>query len=410
MGCVLLPGCTLERGGYVKKQSRKDSRGRVLQSGEYERKNGYEYRYTQSGIRKSVYADSLQELRTIKKEIQDDIAKGIDTISGDVSLNELFEKYIDIKSGILKQSTLNSNKCLWNNHVKDVIGKKKIRDIKRTDVQCFYVFLQRHKKLKKGSIRVIHNMIYGTLEMAIDDDILPKNPARRCLKDVPEDKTEKQPLTIEQANSLLEFCKDSIYNIYIPFLVITYGTGLRVAEACGLCWEDIDMENRLIYVKRQLRYGNINGKGYIPYIDTPKTEAGQRVIPMTESVYHAFYEQRKMNFMLGRRCDVEVDGYSNFVFISRNNTPYKPCLVEGFVRNIEKAYNKAHSDNPLPHLTPHVLRHTFCTIYASKQMEIKALQIAMGHKDIRTTMDIYNHGSIERTKAEFTRLGDIVNY
>ncbi|WP_303017022.1 tyrosine-type recombinase/integrase, partial [Holdemania massiliensis] len=74
-----------------------------------------------------------------------------------------------------------------------------------------------------------------------------------------------------------------------------------------------------------------------------------------------------------------------------------------FVRMIKK-YNKHHKDNPLPHITPHTLRHTFCTRLASKNMNPKDLQYIMGHSNISITMNWYAHASIDTAKSEVQRL------
>ena len=74
-----------------------------------------------------------------------------------------------------------------------------------------------------------------------------------------------------------------------------------------------------------------------------------------------------------------------------------------FVRMVKK-YNKHHKDNPLPHITPHTLRHTFCTRLASKNMNPKDLQYIMGHSNISITMNWYAHASIDTAKSEVQRL------
>ena len=66
--------------------------------------------------------------------------------------------------------------------------------------------------------------------------------------------------------------------------------------------------------------------------------------------------------------------------------------------------HKHHKDNPLPHITPHTLRHTFCTRLASKNMNPKDLQYIMGHSNISITMNWYAHASIDTAKSEVQRL------
>ncbi len=106
---------------------------------------------------------------------------------------------------------------------------------------------------------------------------------------------------------------------------------------------------------------------------------------------------------------MEIDGYSDFIFTSGNNSPIAVNAVNFFLNNLEMAYNEKHSEK-IPHLSAHVLRHTGCTIYASQGMETKALQYLMGHADVSVTMNVYNHGSYERTESEMKRLEAAGNY
>lgn len=131
----------------------------------------------------------------------------------------------------------------------------------------------------------------------------------------------------------------------------------------------------------------------------PKTDAGKRTIPMTETVHRAFVELRKQNLILGRRSDAEVDGYSNFVFVSGKGQPFAINAVNSFLLNMEKAYNKAHPEEAIPHLSAHILRHTGCTRLGENNVNPKVMQYVMGHSDAQITMNVYNHIA-ERSHVE----------
>lgn len=214
----------------------------------------------------------------------------------------------------------------------------------------------------------------------------------------------------DEIKRLMDFCINSgTYSVHVPFLTIAIGTCLRCGELTGLTWNDIDMKNRTISVNHQLIYKNL-GDGCKFHVSEPKTDAGKRTIPMTETVHRAFVELRKQNLKLGRRSDAEVDGYSNFVFVSGNGQPFAINAVNSFLLNMEKAYNKAHPEETIPHLSAHILRHTGCTLLASAGMDIKALQNVMGHSDASVTMNVYNHSSFERTEKEVQRIDNVINF
>ena len=392
--------------------SRKDSRGRVLKSGESERKDGsYCYRWTFNGKRQTIYAATLKELREKEKQVQSDLINGIDTNGGNITLNKLFEQSMKLKSNDLKVSTLSNYVRMWNNNIKDsFIGNKKIGDIKPLHIKQFYSDCQA-KGMKKSTIKLLHTLIISSFELAVENDYIRKNPAKDGMRGMREDAKEKIPLSSEQVDSLIKFCQNSnVYSVHVPFLIIALGTGMRCGEICGLTWNDIDLENNTISINHQLIYKNVDGTGCKFYITTPKTDAGAREVPMTEAVHKAFIELKKQHLLLGVTSRANIDGYSNFVFISKNGNPFAPNAVNNFLLGIENAYNKAYPQNKIPHLSAHILRHTACTLYATAKMDIKALQSLMGHKNANVTMNVYNHSNYERTEKEIQRLGNVINF
>ena len=392
-------------------EKRKDSKGRVLRKGEHERKDGrYHYLYLDtSGKRCYVYAKDLISLREMEKEIERDLLDGISNASGKTTLNQLFKMHMELKSDLRTTTRENYNR-MWHNTVEaSAIGKKKISDIKQVHVKAFYVDCVK-AGLKRNTIKLIHNLIFSSFELAVDSDFIRKNPAKGAMENIKQDAGEKIPLSEDEIKRLIDFCINSgTYSIHVPFLTIAIGTCLRCGEITGLTWSDIDMKNRTISVNHQLIYKNF-GDGCKFHVSEPKTDVGKRTIPMTETVHRAFVELRKQNLILGRRSDAEVDGYSNFVFVSGNGQPFAINAVNSFLLNMEKAYNKAHPEEAIPHLSAHILRHTGCTLLASAGMDIKALQNVMGHSDASITMNVYNHSSFERTEKEVQRIDNVINF
>ena len=392
-------------------EKRKDSKGRVLRKGEHERKDGrYHYLYLDtSGKRCYVYAKDLISLREMEKEIERDLLDGISNASGKTTLNQLFKMHMELKSDLRTTTRENYNR-MWHNTVEaSTIGKKKISEIKQVHVKAFYVDCVK-AGLKRNTIKLIHNLIFSSFELAVDSDFIRKNPAKGAMENIKQDAGEKIPLSEDEIKRLIDFCINSgTYSIHVPFLTIAIGTCLRCGEITGLTWSDIDMKNRTISVNHQLIYKNF-GDGCKFHVSEPKTDVGKRTIPMTETVHRAFVELRKQNLILGRRSDAEVDGYSNFVFVSGNGQPFAINAVNSFLLNMEKAYNKAHPEEAIPHLSAHILRHTGCTLLASAGMDIKALQNVMGHSDASITMNVYNHSSFERTEKEVQRIDNVINF
>ena len=388
-----------ERNGFV---ARKDNRGRNLRTGESQRKDGlYMYRYKdeRTGRRLAVYSPDLAELRKKEKEIEKDQSEGIltDTQFKNMTLNDLFEIHMDTRK--LAESTQANYRRMWNSLVRNELGQMKVVQVRPSHVRLFYSRLSK-QKYSHSTIKFLHNMILPSFEVAVDDDIIRKNPAKRTLGDYGEPEKKRTALSFDQQKNLLNYVKNSeVFHIYLPLLQVMIGTGLRCGELIGLTWKDVDLKTKTVYVNHQLIYKNY-GDGCDFHVTMPKTEAGIREIPMSKMVAKAFETQRRLNFQMGIPRDVKIEGLSNFVFMSRSGRPMMPTTVNFILRDIVKAYNEEENERAkrerrkpeeLPHISAHILRHTACTRMAETDLDMKVVQYVMGHANISVTMEVYNH-------------------
>lgn len=184
------------------------------------------------------------------------------------------------------------------------------------------------------------------------------------------------------------------------------------AECPGLRWENLDFENRIISVNHNLTdRPDDNGKCG-KHIQSPKTAAGNRTIPMIEEVFQAFLTEYEIQSCLGF-CEEEIDGYSGFVFSTSRHTVYSAAAVNNAIHRAVSAYNKKETARAmkedreallLPDFSAHNLRHTFCTRFCENETNLKVIQDIMGHADISTTMDIYAEATEETKKKVLTNL------
>lgn len=174
----------------------------------------------------------------------------------------------------------------------------------------------------------------------------------------------------------------------------------------------------MIHVRRQLVYRNLDGTGCKFHIQPLKTEAGERDIPLTKTAKKALMKQREYDMLLGKRAKEQpVDGLKNFVFLNHQGNQLAPQVLDSALRNIIKAYNKKELKQAdkehrepflLPHISAHILRHTFCTRAAESGVDVKSLQYIMGHADITMTMERYNHVDEVRVQNEMSKTEGIV--
>ena len=392
-------------------EKRRDSKNRILRSGESQRKDGrYAYKYTDSfGKPQFVYAWKLvptdktpkgkredKSLREKVKEIQKDLEDGIDHVGKKMTVCQLYEKHIRNRANV-RHGTKQGRQQLMRILEEDTIGAYSIENVKMSDAKEWALRM----KEKGYSFKTISNhkrSLKAAFYSAIQDDCIRKNPFDFPINTVIEDDTEpKIPLSPNQEESLLSFVKsDKVYYKYYDELIILLGTGLRISEFCGLTDRDIDFENRTINVDHQLQYSG--KKSY--RIETPKTDNGIRKIPMSDRVLGAL--QRVMQNR--KSSDFMVDGYTGFLFLTRNGTPQNYINYDIMFRRLVEKYNKSHEEALPTVTTPHTLRHTFCTNMANAGMNPKALQYLMGHANITMTLNYYAHATFDSAQAEFFRL------
>ncbi len=385
---------------------RKDSKGRVLRDGETQRKTGeYMYRYYDiSGKRKTVYSwklvdtDKLPEGKRSEKSLralETDISNSLlERTHSEATLNNLFETFMDIRKDLRHNTRLNY-KNMYKAHVESSwIGSTDISRIKYSDIVRFYSHLSEDDRLQIGTIRVIDNVLRQLFDLACRDELIRTNPCIGPIRDIlrrsSAETVKGRSLTREQQNSLIKYVNaDPQYQYYAPMFVIFLGTGLRIGEALALTWDDVDFNKDLISVNKSISYKPEyeTGNSSRLRISKTKTVSSIRTIPMTPNVKSAFLIEKE-------RCDVmrfscTIDGYTRFIFFAQDGKLLSPERFGRLVNRVVKSYNDSKPKTPLPDITPHTFRHTFCTRLCESGVNPKVIQELMGHKNFTVTMDIY---------------------
>ncbi len=204
--------------------------------------------------------------------------------------------------------------------------------------------------------------------------------------------------------------RDSQYYHWYPVFTVLLGTGMRVGEATGLRWCDIDFDEGIIDVNHTLVYYNHETNGCYFNVHTPKTKAGERKIPMLASVKEAFMEEKRYQEQNNIRCTSNIDGYTDFIFVNRfGGVQHQGTLNKALRRMIRDCNDEILNKNPnaeilLPRFSCHSLRHTFTTRLVEAGVNIKVVQEVLGHKDVSTTLDIYTDVTKELAKREFDNM------
>lgn len=394
-------------------EKRRDNKGRILKTGESQKKNGqYIYQYTNSfGERKVIYSWKLVttdkvpagkredvSLREKIKEIERKLEQELIITGQNMTVLQLVQKYIGQKTGV-KDNTRNNYNFVINIIKKEPFGQLKINEVKKSDAKAWLIKLQQVDGRGYSTIHSVRGVVRPAFQMAVDDDILLKNPFEFQLATVVvNDSVTRDAITRKQQKKFLEFIKnDKHFSRYYEGIYILFHTGMRISEFVGLTLSDINLRDRTITIDHQLQR---NSQMVYKVINT-KTTAGERTIPMTDDVYECF--KKIVEMWKKVKAEPVIDGKLGFLYLDKNNKPMVALHWEKYFQHIREKYNRIYKEQ-MPIITPHVCRHTYCSNMAKSGMNPKTLQYLMGHSDISVTLNTYTHLKFEDARAEVKRI------
>ena len=394
-------------------EKRRDKRGRILHTGETQMPDGrYRFRYIDAiGERRTVYSVRLdkndptpmgtkrtESLREMESRIQRDLFDHIVTSDGSMTVLELVEQYISTKITV-RRTTLKGYNTVLNVLKKEQFARLRIDSVKVSDAKKWLIKLQKKDGRSYSAIQSIRGVLRPAFQMAVDDDILRKNPFSFLLVDaIVDDSVRRDAVSREQERKFLKFVKeDPHYSKFYEGIYILFKTGLRISEFCGITLRDIDFKEHKLNIDHQLMYGGAAGD----YIEQTKTVNGVRVIPMNPDVEECF-----KTIVKNRKAPIVeplIGGKTGFLYFNAQGRILNAYHWEKIFDSIVKKYNSIYK-TPMPKITPHVCRHTYCSNMAKSGMNPKTLQYLMGHSDISVTLNVYTHVQFDDIKEEVNKV------
>ena len=400
-------------------QKRKDKRGRVLRNGETQDPKTGEYRfsYYENGKKKNFRSWRLNEkdptpegkraglsLREKEALYQKEKDKKENFATCGMTVSELVDFYVKTRSnGRVKNTTKQNYKTVQNFLKSEEFGNVKINDVTTSTAMEWLTELQASGKKRYSSIQNIRGVLRPAFRKAVQSEWIFKNPFDdfQLHEVIVNDSVRRDAVSPADERRFLEFVRnDKHFSRYYEGIYILFNTGMRISEFCGLTTDDLDMERRTISINKQLH--RVGTRVYIE--DTAKTKAGTRVIPMEDGVYEAFrtiLEKRKMN-----PANPSIDGVSNFICLDKDDNPMLALHWEHYFKHIRIKFNKIYK-KPIPHITPHVCRHTYCSKKAKAGMNPVHLAYLMGHSETDITLGTYTHTRFDDAVDELRRMGVI---
>lgn len=362
--------------------SRKDSKGRVLRTGESQRSDGrYSFRYTlRGGIRKTVYASTLSELRKKEAQIQKEIDSGNNLYIGEMIAYDYIKRFNDQDQSVKWSTKKTREEYLKTYKQYPELFQKKIKDITSYDVREWMMSLC-ELEYCTSTIKAKNSLAKTAFQNLVENDVIHKNPFSISTKFLKKISKDKPFLKKEEAEYIIKIMKSSKNKSALKYADITsvlLGTGMRLGEMRALGVNEIDFAEKVIHVKYQVQY-----QDGVQVLETVKSKAGERDIPILPQIELPL--KRLIRYHNDSGKIAEIDGHNEFILVNSKGGVDMLGSYSLFLTSISSK-----QDN-LPHLYPHLLRHTFCSHLIQSEVDIKTAQYVMGHADVEMTLNVYTH-------------------
>jgi integrase len=342
---------------------------------------------TQNGPkRKYVYGRKYKEVEKKLAEAMGNAAKGLVFDDENQTVAQYMERWLeDSARGDLGHRAYHNYKLQIRRHISPAFGRLKFSKLTAAHIQSLYAAKLRDG-LKPSSVRYIHAVLHRALEQAVRFNLIPFNPASRV--DPPKIRQEEiKPLDAEQARRFLHAARGDRFE---ALYVLSLTTGLRMGEALGLRWSDVDLDAGTLRVNRQVQ--RMRGGGGLVFSE-PKN-ASRRTLELPQRAVEALRSHRKRQFEEKLRATDYAD--SGLVFATGKGTPIDAQnIINRFFKPLLKRAE-------LPNIRWHDLRHTYATLLLARGTHPTYVQKSLGHASVQLTLDRYSHWmpSMGRNTAE----------
>lgn len=358
----------------------------------------YMARYTVNSKRRAIYGATHEEVRVKLNEVLNDIAKGTyiapqkDTVG--MWLKEWLVTYA---LPTVKQSTYISYEGYVRIHLEPELGSIKLTALTTEQIQRFFNKKHRGYQGKKGlspkTLKNMYNMFNATLDQAVINNRLIRNPLRG-VKLPSVTKKEIDILSAEE-QALLHSAASRSAELPAFGIIFTLSTGVRLGELIGFQWGDINVKSHSIRVRRTVgrlqkvdEDGNLvakeSGKATTEIvIRSPKSITSQREIPLFDELWDGLMAYRSRQSEMFDAFGIDFNS-STHIFCMPTGKVYDPRTYEDLFKRTLKAAD-------LPGINFHALRHTFATRALEAGMDIKVLSSILGHAQASTTLNLYAH-------------------
>ena len=348
------------------------------------------------------------DCRAAASKIINEVENGTYYKVSDITIKEFLEKYLTTIKPNLAIKTFTTYKYLSDLYLVKNLGSMKVKDLKPLHIQDLYNKILKDKS--PTTVRHLHNYLHKALNLAVKWQMAKTNPS----DDVEKPKRAKPELHVlneNQLNSLLTALEKSSIHLIV---CIAAGTGMREAEICGLQWDNVDVDNKILYVKNQLQRDESKELNNAKL----KTNNSYRKIQLPKMVISAL---KKQTITQAEDKQYFGDNYNknNYVVTQSNGNPYDPSYISRNFNRVTKEYKhkiKNETDEikeltlsqmlNIPKIRFHDLRHTHATLLLKLGLSPKVVAERLGDT-VATIMNTYAHVLPDMQKEAAEKLDDI---
>lgn len=403
------------------RQKRKDPKTkRLLPDNVYYREKEDRYVFTKmiQGKQYYLYDTDLTNLKEKITHLEMDLINCVNIDRGKMPLKQWFPEYVRLTKTKVKEATRFNILSYFEWYVgRYPIANMQVKKITHSQLLNHFNMLA-DTGLAEGTLKNVASNLFGCFELLLRDQVITVNPAYGVLDKVnfKKPKEEKTALTDEQWRTLIDFIKqDDYWIIYLPVIGLLSKSALRFGEINALTWNDIDLDRMEINIYKTMNYRKRVGQKHTFFISTPKTESSNRLVPFDDEAKQLF-EMQKM-YQTAMQIDSSktvIDGYSGWVFTTKNGVPF---TSEGFIAILERIRKHANAweeerakkQNREPvvidKLLPHRFRRNFIT-HVRTELDDAELAGMVGHANEKTLArytdyeKIINMEKLRRTTAD----------
>jgi integrase len=317
-----------------------------------------------------------------RTEVSDKLTKALSDRTDGIVYNDentTIGEYLDVwlkgsVYGSVRRSTYDRDTNLVNNHIKPILGGLKLKTLNSAHVQSFYRG-RLDAGLSGSTVHKMHDILRRGLAQAVKWHLVPRNVADVVKPPRPVPK-EMVALSTDETHKLLETASgDRLEALYI----LAIHTGMRQGEMLALRWQDVDMENAVVSVRRTLTRSG----GKVAFGE-PKTKKSRRSIRLTPQGVGGLRSHLERQL---RDMEILGDHYRDqgLVFTTDTGAPVNPSNLR------QRSFAPLLKRAGLPHMRFHDLRHTCATLLLSRGVNPKFVQELLGHATVAITLDTYSH-------------------